>query len=745
MAKKENIFDKAKDAVSKAADVIKDKAEDLVEEVQELVEDVKEEVKEFIEDEDTQKVVSSVKNAGDKIAASVKESVADVSETVKASAQHVVADVKETKTITPKDAKIPAGPLAEKWSNYKANQKLVNPANKRRLDVIVVGTGLAGASAAASMAELGFNVLNFTIQDSPRRAHSIAAQGGINAAKNYPNDGDSVYRLFYDTIKGGDYRAREANVYRLAEVSNSIIDQCVAQGVPFAREYGGLLDNRSFGGAQVSRTFYARGQTGQQLLLGAYSALSRQVGKGSVKLYVRYEMLDVVIVDGRARGIIARNLVTGKVERFFAHAVVVGTGGYGNAFFLSTNAMASNGSAALQMYKKGAYFANPAYAQIHPTCIPVHGDFQSKLTLMSESLRNDGRIWVPKKKEDAEAIRARKLKPTEIKEEDRDYYLERRYPAFGNLVPRDVASRAAKERCDAGYGVGNTGLAVYLDFADAINRLGKNVVEARYGNLFQMYEKIVDDNPYETPMMIYPAIHYTMGGIWVDYELQSTVPGLFCIGEANFSDHGANRLGASALMQGLADGYFVLPYTIQNYLADQIQVPRMSTDREEFAQAEKDVSNRIQKIMSIQGKRSVDSIHRELGIVMWDFVGMGRTAEGLKTALEKIKEIRKEFWSNVYVPGKADGLNVELEKALRLADFIDIGELMARDGLLREESCGGHFREEFQTPEGEALRNDDKFAYVSCWKYTGEGNEPELIKEPLDYEFIVRQQRNYKA
>lgn len=745
MAKKENIFDKAKDAVSKAADVIKDKAEDLVEEVQELVEDVKEEVKEFIEDDDTQKVVSSVKNAGDKIAASVKESVADASETVKASAQHVVADVKETKTITPKDAKIPAGPLAEKWSNYKANQKLVNPANKRRLDVIVVGTGLAGASAAASMAELGFNVLNFTIQDSPRRAHSIAAQGGINAAKNYPNDGDSVYRLFYDTIKGGDYRAREANVYRLAEVSNSIIDQCVAQGVPFAREYGGLLDNRSFGGAQVSRTFYARGQTGQQLLLGAYSALSRQVGKGSVKLYVRYEMLDVVIVDGRARGIIARNLVTGKVERFFAHAVVVGTGGYGNAFFLSTNAMASNGSAALQMYKKGAYFANPAYAQIHPTCIPVHGDFQSKLTLMSESLRNDGRIWVPKKKEDAEAIRARKLKPTEIKEEDRDYYLERRYPAFGNLVPRDVASRAAKERCDAGYGVGNTGLAVYLDFADAINRLGKNVVEARYGNLFQMYEKIVDDNPYETPMMIYPAIHYTMGGIWVDYELQSTVPGLFCIGEANFSDHGANRLGASALMQGLADGYFVLPYTIQNYLADQIQVPRMSTDREEFAQAEKDVSNRIQKIMSIQGKRSVDSIHRELGIVMWDFVGMGRTAEGLKTALEKIKEIRKEFWSNVYVPGKADGLNVELEKALRLADFIDIGELMARDGLLREESCGGHFREEFQTPEGEALRNDDKFAYVSCWKYTGEGNEPELIKEPLDYEFIVRQQRNYKA
>ncbi|HHT22130.1 MAG TPA: fumarate reductase/succinate dehydrogenase flavoprotein subunit [Bacteroidales bacterium] len=647
--------------------------------------------------------------------------------------------------MTPKDAKIPEGPLEKKWSKYKATQKLVNPANKRRLDVIVVGTGLAGASAAASLAELGFNVLNFCIQDSPRRAHSIAAQGGINAAKNYPNDGDSIYRLFYDTIKGGDYRAREANVYRLAEVSNEIIDQCVAQGVPFARDYGGLLDNRSFGGAQVSRTFYARGQTGQQLLLGAYSALSRQVGKGNVKLYVRYEMLDVVIVEGRARGIIARNLVTGEIERFFAHAVVVGTGGYGNAFFLSTNAMASNGSAALQMYKKGAIFANPAFAQIHPTSIPVKGDYQSKLTLMSESLRNDGRIWVPKKKEDAEAIRARKLKPTDIKEEDRDYYLERRYPAFGNLVPRDVASRAAKERCDAGYGVGATGLAVYLDFAHAINRLGKDVVEARYGNLFQMYEKIVDDNPYETPMMIYPAIHYTMGGIWVDYELMSTVPGLFCIGEANFSDHGANRLGASALMQGLADGYFILPYTIQSYLADQIQVPRMSTDREEFAQAEKDVTDRINKIMSIQGKRSVDSIHRELGLIMWDHVGMARTAEGLKIGLEKIKEIRKEFWSNVYVPGKADSLNLELEKALRLADFIDIGELMARDAYLREESCGGHFREEHQTPEGETLRDDKNFAYVSCWKYTGEGNEPELIKEPLDYEFVVREQRNYKS
>ncbi len=647
--------------------------------------------------------------------------------------------------ITPQDAKIPEGALENKWSNYKAHQKLVNPANKRRLDVIVVGTGLAGGSAAASLAEMGFNVLNFCISDSPRRAHSIAAQGGINAAKNYQNDGDSVYRLFYDTIKGGDYRAREANVYRLAEVSNSIIDQCVAQGVPFAREYGGLLDNRSFGGAQVSRTFYARGQTGQQLLLGAYSALSRQIGKGTVKMYTRYEMLDVVVIDGRARGIIARNLVTGRIERFFAHAVVVGTGGYGNAFFLSTNAMASNGSAAIQMYKKGAYMANPCYAQIHPTCIPVHGEFQSKLTLMSESLRNDGRIWVPAKKEDAEAIRKGTLKPTEIKEEDRDYYLERRYPAFGNLVPRDVASRAAKERCDAGFGVGSTGLAVYLDFAEAINRLGRDVVEARYGNLFQMYEKIVDDNPYETPMMIYPAIHYTMGGIWVDYELMTSVKGLFCIGEANFSDHSANRLGASALMQGLADGYFVLPYTIQNYLADQISVPRMSTDLPEFAEAEKEVSNKIEKLMKIQGKRSVDNIHRELGLVMWDFVGMGRTAEGLKKALTRIQEVKKEFWSNVFIPGNSEDLNVELEKAIRLADFIEIGELMARDGLNREESCGGHFREEYQTPEGEALRFDDKFAYASCWKYNGDDQEPSLIKEPLDYEFVKRQTRNYKS
>ena len=643
------------------------------------------------------------------------------------------------------DSKIPQGPLAEKWSNYKNHQKLVNPANKRRLDIIVVGTGLAGASAAASLGELGFNVLNFCIQDSPRRAHSIAAQGGINAAKNYQNDGDSVYRLFYDTIKGGDYRAREANVYRLAEVSNSIIDQCVAQGVPFAREYGGLLDNRSFGGAQVSRTFYARGQTGQQLLLGAYSALSRQVGKGAVKLYTRYEMLDLVKVDGRARGIIARNLVTGKTERFSAHAVVVATGGYGNTFFLSTNAMTSNGSAAVQCYRKGAYFANPCMAQIHPTCIPVHGEFQSKLTLMSESLRNDGRIWVPKNIKDAEAIRAGKLKPTDIKEEDRDYYLERRYPAFGNLVPRDVASRAAKERCDAGYGVGTTGLAVYLDFADAIQRLGKKVVEAKYGNLFQMYEKIVDDDPYVTPMMIYPAIHYTMGGLWVDYELMTSVPGLFAIGEANFSDHGANRLGASALMQGLADGYFVLPYTIQNYLADQIRVPRFSTDLPEFVEAEKEIQARINKLMNIKGQHSVDSLHKKLGHIMWDFVGMGRDAEGLKAAIQKLSDLKKEFWSDLRIPGSGNDLNVELEKALRLADFIEIGELMAHDALDREESCGGHFRLEHQTEEGEALRHDDKFAYVSCWQYQGEDKAPLMLKEELDYEFIVRQQRNYKS
>ncbi|MEA4948538.1 MAG: fumarate reductase/succinate dehydrogenase flavoprotein subunit [Petrimonas sp.] len=643
------------------------------------------------------------------------------------------------------DSKIPKGPLAEKWSSYKAHQKLVNPANKRRLDIIVVGTGLAGASAAASLGELGFNVLNFCIQDSPRRAHSIAAQGGINAAKNYQNDGDSVYRLFYDTIKGGDYRAREANVYRLAEVSNNIIDQCVAQGVPFAREYGGLLDNRSFGGAQVSRTFYARGQTGQQLLLGAYSALSRAINKKQVKLYTRYEMVDLVIIDGRARGIIARNLVTGKLERFAAHAVVIASGGYGNTFFLSTNAMTSNGSAAWQCYKKGAYFANPCMAQIHPTCIPVHGEFQSKLTLMSESLRNDGRIWVPKKIEDARAIREGKLRPTEIKEEDRDYYLERRYPAFGNLVPRDVASRAAKERCDAGYGVGTTGLAVYLDFADAIKRLGQDVVEARYGNLFQMYEKIVDDNPYETPMMIYPAIHYTMGGIWVDYELMTSIPGLFAIGEANFSDHGANRLGASALMQGLADGYFVLPYTIQSYLADQITVPRFSTDSPEFAKAEKDIDARMERLMNIKGKHSVDHFHKKLGHIMWDLVGMGREAEGLKKAIEELKVLKKEFWANVRIPGEKSSLNVELDKALRLADFIEIGELMAHDALDREESCGGHFRLEHQTEEGEALRHDDKFSYVSCWEYQGEDKAPVMYKEPLDYEFIVRQQRNYKS
>ncbi len=643
------------------------------------------------------------------------------------------------------DAKIPEGPLADKWTNYKSNQKLVNPANKRRLDVIVVGTGLAGASAAASLGELGFKVKNFCIQDSPRRAHSIAAQGGINAAKNYQNDGDSIYRLFNDTIKGGDYRAREANVYRMAEVSNEIIDQSVAQGIPFAREYGGLLDNRSFGGSQVSRTFYARGQTGQQLLLGAYSALSRAVDQGWVELYTRHEMVDVVIIDGHARGIIVRNIVTGELERYSAHAVVIATGGYGNAFFLSTNAMESNGSAAWQCYKKGAMFGNPCMAQIHPTCIPVHGDAQSKLTLMSESLRNDGRIWVPKKKEDAEAIRAGKLRPTQIKEEDRDYYLERRYPAFGNLVPRDVASRAAKERCDAGYGVGTTGLAVYLDFADAIERLGADVVEARYGNLFQMYEKIVNDNPYETPMMIYPAIHYTMGGLWVDYELMTTVPGLFAIGEANFSDHGANRLGASALMQGLADGYFILPYTIQSHLSDQINVPRFKTDHPEFDKAEKAIRDRIDRLMNIKGSKSVDTIHKRLGIVMWDLVGMGRDEEGLKKAIVELKKVKEEFWSDVRIPGSGDDLNRELEKALRLADFIEIGELMAHDALDREESCGGHFRLEHQTEEGETLRDDENFAYVSCWEYKGENQDPVMHIEPLVYEFVEREQRNYKS
>ena len=642
------------------------------------------------------------------------------------------------------NSKIPEGPLAEKWTNYKAHQKLVNPANKRNLDIIVVGTGLAGASAAVSLGAMGFNVLNFCIQDSPRRAHSIAAQGGINAAKNYQNDGDSVYRLFYDTIKGGDYRAREANVHRLAEVSGAIIDQCVAQCVPFAREYGGLLANRSFGGAQVSRTFYARGQTGQQLLLGAYSALNYQVNLGKVKLYTRYEMLDVVIIDGRARGIIARNLVTGKIERFAAHAVVIATGGYGNTFFLSTNAMGSNGSAALQCYRKGAYFANPCFAQIHPTCIPVHGDKQSKLTLMSESLRNDGRIWVPKKIVDAKALQEGKKKASDIPDEDRDFYLERRYPAFGNLVPRDVASRAAKERCDKGFGVNNTGLAVFLDFKYAIQRLGKEVVKQRYGNLFDMYEEITDVSPYEEPMMIYPAIHYTMGGIWVDYELQTSIPGLFAIGEANFSDHGANRLGASALMQGLADGYFVLPYTMQNYLSDQIQVPRFSTDAPEFVAAEKAVTDKIAKLMAIKGKRSVDSIHKELGHVMWEYVGMARTEKSLKTAIEKLKEVEKTFWSDLRIPGEANSLNIELEKALRLLDFIEIGKLMAYDGLNREESCGGHFREEHQTEEGEAKRNDADFSYVACWKYTGEGNEPELLKEDLNYQYIKVQTRNYK-
>ena len=642
------------------------------------------------------------------------------------------------------NSRIPEGPVAEKWTNYKAHQRLVNPKNKLKLDVIVVGTGLAGASAAASLGEMGFNILNFCIQDSPRRAHSIAAQGGINAAKNYQNDGDSVYRLFYDTVKGGDYRAREANVYRLAEVSNDIIDQCVAQGVPFAREYGGMLANRSFGGAQVSRTFYAKGQTGQQLLLGAYSSLSRMIEAGKVKLFTRYEMEDIVIVDGHARGIIAKNLITGKLERFSANAVVIATGGYGNAYFLSTNAMGCNCTAAIQCYRKGADFANPSYVQIHPTCIPVHGTNQSKLTLMSESLRNDGRIWVPKKIEDAKALQAGTKKGSDIPEEDRDYYLERRYPAFGNLCPRDIASRAAKERCDAGYGVG-TGNAVYLDFSDAINRLGEDVIAARYGNLFQMYEMITDDNPYKTPMMIFPASHYTMGGIWVDYELQTSVKGLFAIGEANFSDHGGNRLGASALMQGLADGYFVLPYTMHNYLSDQIKVKHPGADAPEFVEAEKKVRARIERLMNIKGKRSADSIHKELGLIMWNLVGMGRTAEGLIKAIEQIDNLKKEFDTNLFVPGEADTLNVELEKALRLEDFFTIGRLMAIDALHRNESCGAHFREEYQTEDGEAQRRDDQYMYVSCWKYAGEGEKPILLKEPLNYEAIKVQTRNYKS
>ena len=643
------------------------------------------------------------------------------------------------------NSRIPEGPVAEKWTNYKAHQRLVNPKNKLKLDIIVVGTGLAGASAAASLGEMGFRVLNFCIQDSPRRAHSIAAQGGINAAKNYQNDGDSVYRLFYDTVKGGDYRAREANVYRLAEVSNDIIDQCVAQGVPFAREYGGMLANRSFGGAQVSRTFYAKGQTGQQLLLGAYSALSKQVSTGRVQLYTRYEMEDVVIVDGRARGIIAKNLVSGKLERFSANAVVIATGGYGNAYFLSTNAMGCNCTAAVQCYRKGAYFANPCYVQIHPTCIPVHGDKQSKLTLMSESLRNDGRIWVPKKKEDAIKLQKGEIKGSDIPEEARDYYLERRYPAFGNLVPRDVASRAAKERCDKGYGVNNTGLAVFLDFSQAIKDFGRDEIAARYGNLFDMYEEITDESPYETPMMIYPAVHYTMGGIWVDYELQTSVKGLFAIGECNFSDHGANRLGASALMQGLADGYFVLPYTIQNYLSDQITVPRFSTDLPEFKAAEDAVKARINKLFAIKGKRSVDSIHKELGHIMWEHVGMGRTAEGLKEGLAKLKALRETFYKDLFIPGTAEGVNVELEKAIRLEDFILMGELIANDALHRNESCGGHFREEYQTEEGEAKRDDENFFYVGCWEYQGSDDKaPVLYKEPLVYEAIKVQTRNYK-
>jgi succinate dehydrogenase / fumarate reductase flavoprotein subunit len=642
------------------------------------------------------------------------------------------------------DNKIPAGPLAEKWSQHKANIKVVSPANKRKLDVIVVGTGLAGASAAASLAELGYNVHSFCYQDSPRRAHSIAAQGGINAAKNYQNDNDSVHRLFYDTIKGGDYRAREANVHRLAEVSPLIIDQCVAQGVPFAREYGGLLDNRSFGGVLVSRTFYARGQTGQQLLLGAYSALNRQIAKGGVKMYTRHEMLDVVVKDGKARGIIARDMVTGQVKRFGAHAVVIASGGYGNVFFLSTNAMGCNGSAAWQCYKKGAFFGNPCYVQIHPTCIPVHGDQQSKLTLMSESLRNDGRVWVPKKKEDAVRLQKGEIRATDIAEEDRDFYLERRYPSYGNLVPRDVASRAAKERCDAGYGVNNTGLAVFLDFKYSIERLGKDVIEARYGNLFQMYEKITDTDPYKEPMQIYPAIHYAMGGLWVDYNLMTNIPGLYAIGEANFSDHGANRLGASALMQGLGDGYFVLPYTIGDYLANEIMVPKIDTKSTEFNEAEKAVVGRLEKLFNIKGNEPVDHFHKKLGQIMWDHVGMSRNEAGLKEAIEMMKELKKEFWSNVRIPGEMSNVNPELEKAGRVADAIEMGMLLAQDALDRKESCGGHFREESATDEGEAKRDDDNFAYVSCWEYQGEEKAPVLNKEELVFENIKLSQRSYK-
>ena len=662
------------------------------------------------------------------------------------------------------DSKIPKGPIKDKWTTYKDKIDLVNPANKRLIDIIVVGTGLAGGSTAATLAELGYNVKAFCFQDSPRRAHSIAAQGGINAAKNYQGDGDSTYRLFYDTVKGGDYRSREANVYRLAEVSANIIDQCVAQGVPFARDYGGLLDNRSFGGVLVSRTFYAKGQTGQQLLLGAYSAMNRQIGRGKIKMHNRHEMLDVVIVDGKARGIIARNLVTGEIERHSAHAVVLGTGGYGNAFYLSTYAMGSNVTAAWKAHKRGAFFANPCFTQIHPTCIPVSGDHQSKLTLMSESLRNDGRIWVPGKMEDAKAIQEGKLKPTEIAEENRDYFLERRYPAFGNLVPRDVASRAAKERCDAGFGVNATGEAVYLDFAAAIQRygkeqahvkgldesdvalltkLGKDMIKSKYGNLFQMYEKIIDQNPYETPMMIYPAVHYTMGGIWVDYNLMTTVPGLYCIGEANFSDHGANRLGASALMQGLADGYFVLPYTIGDYLSDDIRTGAIPVDSPEFDKAENYVKDKLDKLINNKGKYSVDHFHKRLGKIMWNKCGMSRNAKDLKEAITEIAALRKEFWQDVKIPGRADEYNEELAKAGRVADFLELGELFAKDALQREESCGGHFREEHQTEEGEAKRRKE-FQYVSAWEYKGEPKDAVLHKEDLTYEDIEVKERSYK-
>ncbi|HRG59122.1 MAG TPA: fumarate reductase/succinate dehydrogenase flavoprotein subunit [Bacteroidia bacterium] len=634
------------------------------------------------------------------------------------------------------DSKIPEGPLENKWSNYKSHVKLVNPSNKRKLEVIVVGTGLAGASAAASLAELGYKVKAYCYQDSPRRAHSIAAQGGINAAKNYKNDGDSVFRLFYDTIKGGDFRAREANVYRLAEVSANIIDQCVAQGVPFAREYGGLLDNRSFGGAQVSRTFYARGQTGQQLLLGAYSALSRQIGLGNVEMFNRHEMVELVNIDGKARGIIARDLKTGKLERHFGHAVVLATGGYGNVFFLSTNAMGCNVTAAWKAHKKGAFFANPCYTQIHPTCIPVSGDYQSKLTLMSESLRNDGRVWVPKKQGD-------KRKPQDIPEDERDYYLERKYPSFGNLAPRDISSRAAKEACDDGRGVGESGLAVYLDFADAIKRLGKNVVEARYGNLFDMYKHITNEDPYQVPMRIYPAVHYTMGGLWVDYNLMTTVQGLYATGECNFSDHGANRLGASALMQGLADGYFVLPYTIGDYLAGEIFTKAIPTDHPAFVEAEKSANERIEKMLSIKGNRTVDDFHKALGKIMWEYCGMARTAEGLTKAKGLLKQLREEFWKDVRVTGSANEMNVDLEKAGRVADFLELGELMVTDALNRNESCGGHFRVEFQD-EGEAKRNDAEYAYVAAWEHKGVGSEAALHKEALKFENVKLATRSYK-